>query len=505
MQYPPIDMLYDDSGPYGAQYGITPGPLPVWAHPMPQAHGHRQLGAPPGFHVQAAPIAEASPPRQQRRPQGRRHGEQFNSSADASEPQFRDQEHLVDYFERRYRALLSDPAVVAVVDYRRANPGVHGAASGSQICMKGREFRLRLSDGGRALLEFVSLKRESRCECRLDKLNDVWLLKRDFSEEWHEAIQQAIQQTTGDVRWSSYLEQCIRILMNVEARQRHVYLVPDVPPPLFDEPEFPIPSDAPEPRFSPGASRGAMGPSGGNFTPEQRPVAEDGSPVLNQFQALHIDDEDEGDEADEDYENLEQLDDDDSDEDEEIVFGVAQSRDESTGTWQTRYLRVFAQFAIAEQLSVPIDRALKKKAWVECDTYLEQSYSRLRSVETDVSQWLCELLSEEEAPSGSRPLHYHDRITFNALQENYNIVRDYVEERKGRVREKAESRLKQVLQQLHPQWKSRDEVREAMGDRWYNNPNPKHTHYRKREKLEKERRELMKLLEHIDEYVLSKR
>uniref|UniRef100_A0A7S4K595 Uncharacterized protein n=1 Tax=Odontella aurita TaxID=265563 RepID=A0A7S4K595_9STRA len=55
-----------------------------------------------------------------------------------------------------------------------------------------------------------------------------------------------------------------------------------------------------------------------------------------------------------------------------------------------------------------------------------------------------------------------------------------------------------LTRKLTPQWQSRDEVKQRLGDRWYNNPNPKRDHASMREAAEKELKDIREAVDCIE-------
>jgi len=64
---------------------------------------------------------------------------------------------------------------------------------------------------------------------------------------------------------------------------------------------------------------------------------------------------------------------------------------------------------------------------------------------------------------------------------------------------KAKRQKAKLEQRLLPQWETRDSVKEKLGDRWFNNPNPKRDHAKIREADENELKEVSQAIELLDE------
>jgi hypothetical protein len=81
----------------------------------------------------------------------------------------------------------------------------------------------------------------------------------------------------------------------------------------------------------------------------------------------------------------------------------------------------------------------------------------------------------------------NDPVRLQLLQEDANIIEVAVQSM-ARNREKYEKLAQQqanyLVRKLTPQWKSRDDVKERMGDQWYRNPHPRGDYAKMRAELE---------------------
>lgn len=65
-------------------------------------------------------------------------------------------------------------------------------------------------------------------------------------------------------------------------------------------------------------------------------------------------------------------------------------------------------------------------------------------------------------------------------------------------RKAAETAARKIRSVLEPQWQSRNEVKNKMGDRWYNNPSPKLDHWHMREEDEMRLKEIERAIQRLD-------
>jgi len=146
------------------------------------------------------------------------------------------------------------------------------------------------------------------------------------------------------------------------------------------------------------------------------------------------------------------------------------------------------------------------KAWKEGSMYFAQAVTQmntaLQAADTEISKWFMyniecnDQMFVMQSPSMKALSGHLD------LVEDADIIAVGVQQLvRGRDRFiYSAERQKSILEKkLEPQWRSRDEAKKRLGDRWYRNPAPSNTHAIRRERLEKELKEICYALKQVQE------
>jgi hypothetical protein len=111
--------------------------------------------------------------------------------------------------------------------------------------------------------------------------------------------------------------------------------------------------------------------------------------------------------------------------------------------------------------------------------------------DSEISRWI----EAEEGMYGTRS------SAKQALSEDVNIVSvavQFLTEERDRYAAAARQQEHWLLRKLHPQWKSRDDIKRRMGDRWYNNPSPRQDYAAKREEAERQLDDVRRALQYLE-------
>ena len=120
--------------------------------------------------------------------------------------------------------------------------------------------------------------------------------------------------------------------------------------------------------------------------------------------------------------------------------------------------------------------------WVEgadwCALAVEAVQTALALADEEICRWLSQQESQQQRgqrshPTGAAPC---TNSQYEDLVQDADIVSVSVQHlvrQRERFCDAAERERDRLTRRLEPQWESRDEVRERMGDRWYSNPHPK--------------------------------
>jgi hypothetical protein len=147
-------------------------------------------------------------------------------------------------------------------------------------------------------------------------------------------------------------------------------------------------------------------------------------------------------------------------------------------------------------------------AWTEACVGLVNAITKSREAmslaDSQISRYYFQR-EQEEQNHNTRNNDNSDtgRQQLEALQLDADIVHVAVQavvQGKDRYHELAQRQISRLERILRPQWESRDQVRDRMGQsRWTNNPSPKHDHSVLREESEQELRRLQEALASLDE------
>jgi hypothetical protein len=139
-----------------------------------------------------------------------------------------------------------------------------------------------------------------------------------------------------------------------------------------------------------------------------------------------------------------------------------------------------------------------------CQTAVQKVQSALVLADSEISRHLQKWEEQLQANNNSHRNGNDDEVMRSRQLENlmadgqavHIAVLGLVRERNQFLRQ-AESQEQRLLRVLQPQWKSRDHIKQRMGQRWYNNPAPKHDYAKSRQEAEAQLREIQWALEHV--------
>jgi hypothetical protein len=130
----------------------------------------------------------------------------------------------------------------------------------------------------------------------------------------------------------------------------------------------------------------------------------------------------------------------------------------------------------------------------------------------DPPQWLAGVeYYEQSLERLNFAMHLADSEYARLVQENENaqsvmsedasivqVANGSLIQQRDKYRRAAETAARKIRAVLEPQWQSRDEIKQRMGDRWFNNPAPKKDHWKMREADEMALKELEATIERLD-------
>jgi hypothetical protein len=155
---------------------------------------------------------------------------------------------------------------------------------------------------------------------------------------------------------------------------------------------------------------------------------------------------------------------------------------------QWRYLRIQAICQVAELLKAEAESTRPVK-WLDKATLWMKAYDLINDCLIDIDPWKAALV-HAQVNGDENLLNNHHRGALESLFNGVGIVHDHLSRGKESALQRMHTRKNILLDNLQPQWQSRDEAKARMGDRWNRNPNPKNDFSRRRIENEIELKDL---------------
>lgn len=184
-----------------------------------------------------------------------------------------------------------------------------------------------------------------------------------------------------------------------------------------------------------------------------------------------------------------------SDEDETESISIEKSVSENSIAMRRLMIRILN--AQSEILAAKATCFQKSSQWMlgaQQYTYsLEKIREALFLADSEISRFMAEEKDHQKSAAAK-----------HALASDANIVSvavEFLTQERDHYLAAAKHQEERLLKKLRPQWHSRDDVKQRMGDRWYNNPHPKKDYAALREEAERQLRDIcdaLRFLEDLD-------